>query len=152
MEEAMKIVRFSDPFAELSALHSQLDEMFNEAFGQTSTQMTNMPFMDVYNEDGNQLVAEIHAPGFNKDDVSVSINQGMLEIKGEKKEKEEQKDKKRNYMVRESSESFYRRIALPKQADADNIAAEFDNGILKISVPFKELPKPKQIKISAKNK
>lgn len=147
----MKLVRFSDPFAELSSLHSQLDEMFNEAFGRTSNQMTNMPSMDVYNENDNQLVAEIHAPGFDKDDVTVSINQGMLEIKGQKKETEEHKDKKRSYMVRESSESFYRRIALPKQADADNISAEFENGILKISVPFKELPKPKQIKISAKN-
>jgi HSP20 family protein len=152
MEDTMKLVRFSDPFAELSSLHSQLDEMFNEAFGRTSTQMSNLPSMDVYNEDGNRLVAEIHAPGFNKDDVTVSINQGMLEIKGEKQEKEEHKDKKRSYMVRESSESFYRRIALPKQADADNIAAEFDNGILKISVPFKELPKPKQIKITTKSK
>jgi len=148
----MKLVRFSDPFAELSALHSQLDDMFNEAFGRTSTQMTNMPSMDVYNENDNQLIAEIHAPGFSKDDVSVSINQGVLEIKGEKKEKEEQKDKKRSYMVRESSESFYRRIALPKQADTENIGAEFENGILKISVPFKELPKPKQIKINSKNK
>lgn len=147
----MKLVRFSDPFAELSSLHSQLDEMFNEAFGRTSNQMTNMPSMDVYNENDNQLVAEIHAPGFSKNDVSVSINQGMLEIKGEKQENEEHKNKKRSYMVRESSESFYRRIALPKQADADNISAEFENGILKINVPFKELPKPKQIKISEKN-
>jgi len=51
-------------------------------------------------------------------------------------------------MVRESHESFYRSIQLPKVADGDHVAAHFDNGVLKVTVPFKELPTPKKVAIS----
>jgi HSP20 family protein len=149
----MKIVRFNDPFAELSTLHSQLDDMFNEMFGKSgSSQLTSLPAMDIYNDNDKQLVAEISAHGFSKDDVQVNVHEGVLEIKGEKQQKEEEKDKKRTYMVRESSSSFYRRIALPRHADADKVDAHFEDGVLKVTVPFKELPSPKKIQIKSKNK
>jgi HSP20 family protein len=54
--------------------------------------------------------------------------------------------------VRESSSSFYRRIALPERADADKIDAQLDEGILKVTVPLTPLPEPKKVMISAKNK
>jgi HSP20 family protein len=71
-----------------------------------------------------------------------------LEIRGEKAEKEEDK-KKKSYMVQESATSFYRRMVLPRQADADKVDAQFDNGVLKVIVPFKELPKPKKVDIKS---
>ncbi len=52
-------------------------------------------------------------------------------------------------MVRESSSSFYRQIALPKQANEEAIIASFEKGVLKVTVPFKELPKPKHIAIGS---
>lgn len=144
------IVRWDDPFAGLTSMHSQLDDMFNNFFsGLPSVQPTQtVPTMDVYSEDDKQLVAEVHAPGFTKDDVDVSVHNGILEIKGEKHEKEEDKGKKRSYMMRESHASFYRRLALPDYADEDNVDAEFHGGVLKVTVPFKELPQPKKIAIS----
>jgi HSP20 family protein len=144
------IVRWDDPFAGLTSLHSQLDDMFNNFFtGLPATaHVQGIPAMDIYSEDDKQLVAEIQAPGFTKDDVEVNVHNGVLEIKGEKHEKEEEKKgKKRSYMVRESHASFYRSIALPKYADADSVKAEFTDGMLKITVPFKELPQPKKIAI-----
>jgi len=149
------IVRWDDPFAGLTSLHSQLDDMFNNFFtGVPAVQSgQGLPAMDVYSEDDKHLVAEVQAPGFDKDDVEVNVHNGVLEIKGEKHEKEEdKKGKKRSYMVRESHASFYRRIALPEYADADNIDAHFDNGVLKVTVPFKELPKPKKVAISSGKK
>ncbi|MBI2592157.1 Hsp20/alpha crystallin family protein [Candidatus Saccharibacteria bacterium] len=107
--------------------------------------------MDVYTEDDKQLVAEVHAPGFTKDDIDISVHEGMLEVKGHKEEKEEDK-KKRSYMMRQSSSSFYRRIALPRQADSGRVKANFDNGMLKVTVPFKELPKAKKIAIAEAKK
>ena len=90
--------------------------------------------------------------GLTKDDIDVSVHNGMLEIKGEKHEKAEDKGKKRSYMVHESHASFYRRLALPDYADADHVDAHFDDGVLKVIVPFKELPKPKKIAIGSGNR
>lgn len=142
------LIRWDDPFAGLTSMHSQLDDLFNNFLMATPpTRAQGMPMLDVYTEDDKQLVAEAHIPGFTKDDVEVNVHNGVLEIKGEKHAKEEDKDKKKSYVVRESHASFYRSIALPKYADGDNVKAHFDNGILKVTVPFKELPKPKKIAI-----
>ncbi|HSH18057.1 MAG TPA: Hsp20/alpha crystallin family protein [Candidatus Saccharimonadales bacterium] len=143
------IVRFNDPFAGLTSLHSQLDDIFNSFVAPTSGRATQgIPAMDVYTEGDKQLTAEVQAPGFTPEDVEVTVNNGVLEIKGEKHDKEEPSGKdKKNYMVRESHARFYRSIVLPKHADADNISAGFKDGVLKVSVPFKELPQPKKVTI-----
>jgi HSP20 family protein len=148
----MQLSRWNDPFSGLSSLHSQLDDMFNNFFTNAPSAQS-MPAMNVYTEDDKQLVAEVEAPGFDKDDIEISVHNGILEIKGEKLEKEEdKKGKKRSYMVRESVASFYRRLALPDHADADNVNASFDKGLLKVTVPFKELPAPKKVAITAGEK
>ncbi len=147
------LIRWDDPFAGLTNLHSQLDDMFNDMFSRTAMPELHKAAMDVYTEDDKQLVAEVQAPGFDKEDIAVSVHEGVLEIKGQKHEKDEEKpekgSRKRSYMVRESSASFYRRIALPKHADGDKVAAHFDNGVLKVTVPFKKLPAPKKIAIGS---
>lgn len=145
---ANNIVRWDDPFSGIASLHNQMDEMFNNFFsGMPALQSAQaMPAMDIYNEDDKQLVAEIHTPGFSKDEVSASVHNGVLEVRGDKHEKVD-KGKKRNYMVHESHASFYRRIALPEYADDDHVNAQFHNGVLKITVPFKDLPKPRKIAI-----
>lgn len=148
------LVRWDDPFAGLTSLHSQLDDMFNNFLsGMPTPSVQGLPAMDVYTEDGKQLIAEVQAPGFDKEDVEVSVHNGILEIKGEKHDKEEEKKgKKRSYMVRESHASFYRRLMLPEYADATHVEAHFDNGVLKVIVPFKELPKPTKIAINTGTK
>ncbi len=141
------IIRWDDPFSGLTSLHSQLDDMFNSMFtGAPALQMQPLaaPAMDVYKEGDKSLVIEVHIPGFTKDDVDVSVHNGIMEIKGEKHEKEEDKNSKKelSYMLRESHASFYRRISLPEYADADHVDAKIDDGLLKVIVPFKALPQP----------
>lgn len=138
-----------DPFAELNSLHNQVNSLFNDSFG-SSRQLVKMgTATDVYsNKDG--LTVEVHLPNFAEDEISVEQHQGELEIKAEHQEQEKSKDKK--YIVRESATSYYRRFTLPKNANTDNISAKFENGILKVVVPYKELPKPKKIQISARSK
>lgn len=152
----MALIQYTDPFAGLTSMHSQLDDMFNSFFGSGSTQRsTAAPAMDVYIEQDKSLVAEVQAPGFSKDDIEVNVHNGVLEIKGEKHVKEGGEGGKqgRNYMLRESHQSFYRSIALPRIADADQVNAHFEEGILKITIALKELPQPKKVAISdTKNK
>jgi HSP20 family protein len=151
------LVRFNDPFTGLTSLHSQLDDIFNTLLSPSlSLPGRGVPAMDVYTEDGKQLVGEIQAPGFKPEDIEVSVNNGVLEIKGEIHEKVEPadnaKDTGRKYMMRESHSSFYRSVVLPKHADTESIQAEFENGVLKVVVPFKELPQPKKIAITGGKK
>lgn len=134
-----------DPFAELSALQKQFfgDDWMSPLKG------VNIPTTDVYTKD-NQLLIEAHLPNFDQSDVNIHVENNALIISAERHEKEEDKDKK--YVVRESSSSFYRRIALPERADTDKIEARLDDGILKVSVPLAPLPEPKKIAIATKKK
>jgi HSP20 family protein len=136
-----------DPFAEMRALQRQF---FGDDILGSQRSAFSLPTTDVYTEEDNRLVVEAHIPHFDEKDISVTADKGILEIQAEKHEKEE--DKKKKYVVRESSSSFYRRIKLPEQADEDKIEAHIENGVLRVVVPFKELPAPKKIVISAKSK
>jgi len=148
----MNMQRWNDPFAGMLSMHSQLDDMFNSFFSNAAAGQSTAS-MDAYTNDDKELVVELQAPGFDKDDITVNVHNGVLELKGEKREKEEDKGtKKRSYMLRESHTSFYRSIALPKAADADNVKAEFANGVLNVTVPFKELPAPKRVAIGTGKK
>lgn len=134
-----------DPFAELSALQKQF---FSDDWA-SPVKGFNIPTTDVFTKD-NQLVIEAHLPNFEQKDVNIEIENGSLVISAQRHEKEEDKDKQ--YVVRESSSSFYRRIALPKRADAQKIEAHLDDGVLRVSVPLTPLPEPKKITISTKKK
>ncbi|MFZ1248720.1 MAG: Hsp20/alpha crystallin family protein [Candidatus Saccharimonadales bacterium] len=133
-----------DPFVELQALQRSLlgDDWM------TPVKRMHMPTTDVYTEDDKQLVVEAHLPNFDDKDVEVHVENGALVIHAEKHEQE--KDKAKKYVVRESSSSFYRRIQLPKIADMDKIDGDMKDGVLKVVVPFKELPAPKKIAIKKK--
>ena len=97
------------------------------------------------------MVVEMHAPGFNEEDIDISVRNGILEIRGENSHTSEKRDKKRSYMMRESHSSFARRVVLPEGANADNIAAELDKGVLRITVPV-DRPEAKKIAISTGDK
>lgn len=108
----------------------------------------SLPSLDIYSDDDQHMVVEMQAPGFDTDDIEMSVRDGVLEIRGQKSNKQEEGDKKRSYMVRESNASFARRVVLPEGADANNITAELDKGLLKVTVPVKR-PEAKRIKIMA---
>ena len=131
-----------DPFAELTALQKQFfgDDWLSPIKGM------NIPTTDVYTKD-NQLMVEAHLPNFEQKDINIEVDNGALIISAERHEKEE--DKGKQYVVRESSSSFYRRIALPKRAEADKIEADLNDGVLKVKVPLIPLPEPKKITINS---
>lgn len=138
-----------DPFAELNTLHEQVNSLFNDTFGSIGRTSSLMPATDVYSND-KELVIEAQLPNFNENEISIEQHGDELEIKAEHQEKEE--DKERKYLVRESVSQYYRRFALPKNIDKEGVNASFEDGVLKVTVPYKELPAPKRIAISAKSK
>lgn len=140
------IARF-DPFEEIRTLQKQF---FGDDWLNAPLKGLSIPTTDVFTDDDKQLNVEAHLPNFSEKDVDIHIDKGALVIRAEKHEKEE--DKKKKYVVRESSSSFYRRIQLPEIADQKNIKAQMHDGVLKVTVPFKELPKPTKIAIQTAKK
>jgi len=104
-----------------------------------------LPSIDV-SETKNELVIKAELPGLDPKDIDISMNNGYLTIKGEKKHEKEEKDE--NYhLVERSYGSFTRSVRLPKEVQSDKITASFKNGVLRITLPKSEEAKKKEIKI-----
>lgn len=148
----MALIRrgFDNPLRELEDLQDRfLSNIFgDDTFTRPLQPGLATPTSDVYVDENNEnMVVEAHLPGYTEDDVEVNIEDGALNIRADKSEKDTGEEKGRRYIVRESAASFYRRIGLPKNVETDNISAEFDDGVLKVTVPMQELPKPKKVNI-----
>lgn len=137
-----------DPFADFEELQRQL---FGDNWGQATSNVA-LPTADVYVNEDKELIGEFHMPGFKEDEIDISVHEGALEVRAQKTQKEEQSKSKKKYVVRESSSSFYRHISLPQHADEDNVEATFENGVLRVTVPFKDLPNPKKVTIKSKER
>jgi len=104
-----------------------------------------LPSLDV-SETKNDLVVKAELPGMDPKDIEISLNNGLLTIKGEKKQEKEEKDE--NYHVIERSYgSFTRSVRLPREVQSDKISASYKNGVLRVTLPKSEEAKKKEIKI-----
>ena len=106
-----------------------------------------IPSVDV-KENGKQFTITADVPGVDPKDIEVSMENGFLSIKGERKEeKEETKDDRR---IKECSYgSFERRFSMPDTADADRVTAKNKNGVLTVTIAKKQAAKPKLIEIQS---
>lgn len=104
------------------------------------------PDVDVIEEEGAYVV-KADIPGIAKEDVHVEVENGMLTIRGEKKEEKEEKGKT-FYRQERVYGSFSRSFHLPETADVDAIKAVHKDGLLELTIPKKEETKPKKIDIS----
>ncbi len=127
----------------------EMDKLLDSFWRSAGLPMSSisLPSIDIYSEDDKHMVVEMPAPGFDTNDIDLNIRDGVLEIKGQKRETTKQKEGDRNYIVRESNASFARRVVLPEGADADNISAELDKGLLKVTVPVNR-PEAKRVQIT----
>lgn len=137
----MTLVRTNqDVFPSISSL---LDDVFNNDLRKSnySATRTTLPKVNIV-EDDNGFEVEVAAPGFDKKDFNINVEENVLTISSERKE--EQKEEGKNYSRREFSyQSFSRSFTLPDSADADKIKAKYENGILAVSIPKKEEAKPR---------
>jgi len=83
----------------------------------------------------NQLVVRAELPGLTRDDVTINVDEGTLEISGERRQDEEDQSD-RSWWTERSYGSFYRAIPLPDGVNEDQITAKFEDGILNVTVPL----------------
>jgi len=146
-----ELVRW-EPFRELISLREAMDRLFEESFvrpfGWLAPTAAETFAIDMY-ETENDIVVKAAIPGVKPEDIDVSISGDVLTIKGEVKEEREIKEE--NYIRKERRYgTFCRSVTLPIQVDADKAKAEYENGILTLTLPKAEAVKPKVIKVKAK--
>ena len=103
------------------------------------------PLADI-TEDDREYVIKAELPELRKEDVKVTVENGVLTISGERKFEKEEK-KKKYHRVERGYGSFVRTFALPEDADADKVKAVFKQGMLEVHLPKNEKAKPKQIEV-----
>lgn len=134
------------------SLHREVDRIFDDfvtaAKPKDASQHWN-PRLNIA-ETPAQFQISVELPGVAEKDVDISLNDGLLTIKGQRATETEEKDK--NYHRVESFYgSFQRQIALPDVIDADRIEATFKNGMLDVIVPKLAVTPPKERKIKLKS-
>ncbi|MGD2136050.1 MAG: Hsp20/alpha crystallin family protein [Gemmatimonadales bacterium] len=135
---------------ELSSMRSEFDRML----GRREAGVTSAwcPVVDVH-ESKDELVLHAELPGMRPEHVDVSVENGVLTISGEKKQEVEKGDEDTDYhLIERRYGRFERRFSMPRTVDAEQVDAEFSNGVLRITLPKAEAAKPRKIEIKAKDR
>lgn len=139
-----------DPF-ELSDFPVGL-RLFQDTMGrllEPSTVRPWSPAVDIF-ETENNLVLKADVPDVELKDIDIQLENGTLTIKGERKFEQSKKDGG-YHRVERSYGSFARYFTLPDTVDSEKVAADYKNGVLTVTLPKKEVAKPKQIKVEVKS-
>lgn len=142
----MAITRY-EPWGLLTQLQRELERIRDDAVGNGSSATAEWaPAVDI-KEEADKFVLHADLPGVKPEDIDVSMENGILTIKGEKQT--EAKTEKEGYKrVERTYGSFYRRFSLPDTANPDAISATSKHGVLEITIPKRESVQPKKISVS----
>ena len=143
-----------EPFRKTRRMHDMIDRIMDESFldiFRHDAPMSGMVPVDIYQTD-EDIVVKATMPGVKPEDINISITGETLTIEGEVKEEFEMGDEKGvRFHVRERRYgSYYRSLTLPTMVNADKASAEFENGILTLTLPKIEEVKPKTITVKTK--
>ena len=144
----MAIVRYSpftdfEPFAGLRAFEDTVNRMFAEPNGRPW-----VPAVDIL-ETENALVVKADVPGLKFEDIDVRLENGTLTLRGERKF-EQEKHEGGWHRVERGYGHFERVFQLPDTVDAEGVKADYKNGTLTVTLPKKEIAKPRQVKVEVK--
>lgn len=147
----MPLVKYS-PFLETEDFPTGLrlfEDTVNRILSDQVTARPWSPAVDILETD-NELVLKADIPGLDQKDIDIRIENGTLSIKGERKFEKEEKNKGFHRMER-SYGSFVRYFTLPETVDTEHVKADYANGVLTLTLPKKEIAKPKAIKVQVSN-
>jgi len=137
------------PFGDLASLQRQLDSLFqdfNRGSDELLTSSSFVPAADIY-EDEHNITLKLEVPGIEAKDLDIQFENNTLTVRGERKFEKEEKEENFHRVERRYG-SFARSFTLPNTVDSENVEADYDSGVLKITLPKREEAKPKQIKVA----
>ena len=138
----MLITKFNPAFpAPFRFFEDALNDLIQEPSGRPWT-----PSVDIF-ETENELVVKADLPEVKLEDIAINLENGILALKGERKF--EHKEEKAGYhRLERGYGSFARNFSIPETVDAEKVAAAFKDGVLTITLPKKEIAKPRAIKVN----
>jgi HSP20 family protein len=139
-----------DPFRDLWTFRSAMDRLFDETIGLSGTAdgASGAPAIDLY-QTADDVVVKASLPGIGAKDLNISVTGDVLTLRGESQEEKEAEGAQ--YHIKERRYGgFTRSIALPAAVVAEKADAQFENGILTLTLPKAEEVKPKTITVKAK--
>ncbi|MCD6193901.1 MAG: Hsp20/alpha crystallin family protein [Candidatus Aminicenantes bacterium] len=145
----MAIIRW-DPFRDMITLRERMNRLFEDFFASRGEEQDLLagswtPSVDIY-ETEHEVVLTAELPGMDEKDIEIKVEDNTLTISGERRMEKEIKEE--NYhRIERAYGSFCRSFTLPNYVDQDKISAEYDNGILKITMPKKPELKPRKVKV-----
>jgi HSP20 family protein len=142
-----------DPFAEMSAMRTMMDRLFDQSLGRFPALARNGEDLgaatlglDVY-ETGDELVVKAAVPGVDPKDVEISVDDDILSIKGSFEQRDEVNDE--GWLRRELRYgNFQRQLRLPPTVDAEKAQAHFEHGVMKLTLPKKPEARSRSFKIT----
>jgi HSP20 family protein len=141
--------RLELPFRGVTTLQDQVNRVIGDLVGRTGEESNLTPWapaVDIY-ETEHELVVKADLPDVNPQDLDIHVENNILTIRGERKF--ENKVKEENYLRMERSYgSFSRTFSLANSVNSEAIKADYQNGVLTLSIPKREEAKPKQIKVN----
>jgi HSP20 family protein len=139
-----------EPMREMMTLREAMDQLFNDAFTHPrgTSGVSIVPAFDLY-ETEDEVVVKANLPGMKADDVQLSVTNGVLTLRGEVKQETDKKDATWHIFERRYG-AFERSVSLPTDVQSDKAKADFEDGVLTISLPKAETVKPRTITIKAK--
>jgi len=144
----MPIVKV-DPFREFTAMQDRMNRLFGSIYlrdEDTGFRGSWVPAVDIVETDSHDLVVRAELPGLNREDIEVTLENGTLVLKGEKKFDSEIKEEQYRRVERTYG-SFHRSFTLPNTVDTNQVSADFKNGVLTVRLPFREEAKPRTISV-----
>jgi HSP20 family protein len=146
----MAIVRWSDPFREFAQLQNRINHVFSDAYSRNDEGLTTsgswVPPVDIYQNGEHEIVLKAEVPDMTREDIDITVDNGTLTVRGEKKLSTEVKEENYHRIERPYG-SFSRSFSLPQTVDTAKVAADYKNGVLTVRLPLREEAKPRQIKV-----
>ena len=147
----MTVLTRWDPLRDLATMQNRLNRFVRESYSpegpeEALTTTTFAPPVDIY-EDEHTIAVKMEVPGIDEKDIDVRIENNTLTIHGERKMEKEEKEENFRRVERQYG-SFTRSFTLPSSVDTGQVNANYDKGVLKISMAKKAEAKPKQIKVN----
>jgi HSP20 family protein len=146
----MAIVRWADPFREFAQLQNRINRAFSDSYGHPDEGLTSsgswMPPVDIFQNGEHEIVLKAEVPDMTREDIDITVDNGTLTIKGEKKLLQDVKEEQYHRIERHYG-SFSRSFSLPQTVDTTKVGADYKNGVLTVRLPLREEAKPRQIKV-----